>query len=104
VEALGEGEEVGRAERAAAEVVEGKARDAVGGLRNDQRAPEQRDLGRRAARRAGEAQESLVERRLGARVGGAMIDRRALELLQAEVGGSRRAPSARRRRAARRSA
>ena len=83
---LREREIVGRGERAAAEFVEGEARHAVDRLRNMERAAEQRDLDRRAARRAGQVEEGGVERLFGARVGGAVIDRRAGELLQPVVG------------------
>ena len=63
VEAFGEREKVRRAQRSAAEIVEGKARDAVDRLGNAQSPAEQRDLHRLAARRAGEALERRVERR-----------------------------------------
>ena len=78
-------EEVRRAERAPAEIVEAEARDAVDRLRDVDRPPEQRQLARRSARLAGQARERRVHRRIGVRIVGTIIDRRARQFLQAII-------------------
>ncbi len=86
VEALGDLEIIWRAERLAAQVVEGKAGDAAHRLRNLELAPEEFDFDRGAARSARERQEGGVERGVGLRAERRVIHRRAHQLLEPVVG------------------
>ena len=86
MEALGDFEIVGRAERAPAEAVEIETRDAADRLRNVQETAEKLDLRRLACPDACQGEERRVERTVRLRAQGGVIDRRPDELLQPVVG------------------
>ena len=86
MEALGDFEIVGRAERAPAEAVEIEPRDAADRLWNVQEPAEKLDLRRLASPDARQSEERRVERRVRLRAQRGVIDRRPDELLQPVVG------------------